>query len=148
MGIRRMPRPAAADDGAPGEHPHSRAPALQAQPRPACHPRPDGPLRPHGEITLLQASTACSAHLRSRYCPRGSAPAPHPRPVPSARQCKRKSYGSQQLSQSSPSRKASARESSRVVIAEAVVATEAATSNSEQIPCPPLSTKWPRLAAW
>ena len=75
----------------------------------ACHPRPDGPLRPHGEITLLQASTARSAHLRSRYCPRGSAPAPHPRPVPSARQCKRKSYESQQLSQSSPSRQASAK---------------------------------------
>ena len=35
-----------------------------------------------------------------------------------------------------------------VVVAEAVVATEAATPNSEQIPCPTLSTKWPRLAAW
>ena len=36
----------------------------QAQPRPDLPPSTVQP----AEITLLQASTACSTHLRSRYC--------------------------------------------------------------------------------
>ena len=45
-----------------------------------------------------------------------------------------------------PAKRARSRESSCIVVSEAVVAAEAVTRNSEQIPCSTLSTKWPCLA--
>ena len=150
MGIRRMPCPAAADDGAPGEHPHSRAPTLQAQPSPDCLPPATGrpaaaPRRDH-----------CYRH--PQHAPPTCAPAtvltdrvPHPIQdrCPLLGNVKGRATSRSNFRKAAPPpKRARSRESSHVVVAEAVVATEAATPNSDQIPCPPLSTKWPRLAAW